>query len=121
MANAGVTVLPEGAVFVGKFRTRDAVVEGRFEGTLDAQGQVRIGPSGVMKGRLRGTAVEVAGEFEGEIRAATLVFGAGARARGVFSADRLTVREGAMVNGAFPRTNAEELKGPWPEEARAAR
>ena len=45
--------------------------------------------------------VEVEGKFEGEIRAAVLSFAPNAHARGLFLADKLGIRDGALVEGSF--------------------
>lgn len=104
-------VVGEDASFSGRLTGRNVIVNGRIEGEMELSGRLRLGPHSVVKATVRAAAVELEGEFEGDIRAASLAFGATARARGVFHADRLSIREGALVNGALnlpPAVQGEE-------------
>ncbi len=96
----GATIADE-ARFVGTYKGRDLTVLGGFEGGLELSGRLHLGPAARVKGQVKAAAVEIEGEFEGEVRAETLSFGARARARGVFLAPRLCVRDGACVEGAL--------------------
>ncbi len=96
----GATIADE-ARFVGTYKGQDLTVLGGFEGGLELSGRLHLGPDARVKGHVKAAAVEIEGEFEGEVRAETLSFGARARARGVFLAPRLCVRDGACVEGAL--------------------
>ena len=52
-----------------------------------------------MKGRVRANLVEIDGDFEGEVRAETLRVGVGASARGKFFAGRISLVDGARLEG----------------------
>ena len=95
-----VAVLGEESSLSGRFVGQDLTVLGHFDGDLKAQGVVKIGRQASVKATIEAGAVEVEGAFEGEIRANRLLFGATARARGVFLSDRLTIRDGAVVEGS---------------------
>jgi cytoskeletal protein CcmA (bactofilin family) len=95
-----LAVLAEDTALTGRMSGQDVTVLGQFEGDLQLRGVLRIGRKGRVKAVVRARAVEVEGEFDGEIRAASLVFGETARAKGTFLADRLSIREGALVDGA---------------------
>jgi cytoskeletal protein CcmA (bactofilin family) len=94
-------VLSEEAEFVGRMEGKDLHVLGRFEGELTLSGRLRVGRQARVKAKIQAGSVELNGEFDGEIRAQVLAFGNQARARGVFLADRLSMQEGARVDGAF--------------------
>lgn len=102
-ANAETTIGAD-ASFNGRISGDHLNVLGTFEGDITLKGSLKIGPQGRVKARVQAAVVEVRGEFEGEIGAGTLVFGETARARGTFKAEKLSVREGAMLDGAVNRT-----------------
>jgi len=95
-----VAVLGEESSLSGRFVGQDLTVLGHFDGDLRAHGVVRIGRQAAVKARIEAGAVEVEGAFEGEIRTGRLLFAATARARGVFLSDRLTIKDGAVVEGS---------------------
>jgi cytoskeletal protein CcmA (bactofilin family) len=93
-------VLDPHAQIAGRWSGRDLVVRGGFEGEMHLTGRLRAEGGSRVRATVRADVVELEGEFEGEVRAATLVLGATARARGVFLAERLCVREGAWLEGS---------------------
>ena len=101
--SAGQTAmrLSEGSLLCGEVRGGDLTLLGQFEGELALEGHLLIGRQARVKATVRAEVVEVDGVFEGEIRAQTIVFAETACARGVFRSDRLGIREGACVDGAF--------------------
>jgi cytoskeletal protein CcmA (bactofilin family) len=103
VATAGekATVLGQEAALSGRVVAQDLTVLGSFDGNLDVKGVLRIGPDGRVKAVVHASAVEIHGTFEGEIESNTLVFAETARAKGVFRASRLTIREGAHVDGGM--------------------
>lgn len=108
MTHTGGATIAEGARFDGTYKGGDLTVLGSFEGTLDLRGRLQLGPQGRGKGKVKATAVEIEGEFDGEVRAEALAFGGTSRATGVFLAPRLSMREGARVDGAL---NIESARG----------
>jgi cytoskeletal protein CcmA (bactofilin family) len=56
-----------------------------------------------VKAVVKAKAVEIEGEFEGEVRAESLRLAPTARARGTFVAKRLVIEEGAVFHGAVNR------------------
>ena len=64
------TVLAKGASLRGDLRVEGNLqINGRVDGTIDAQGKVLVGPEGSVQGELRGETVTVAGRVEGEVAA----------------------------------------------------
>lgn len=110
MATDTETVLGGEAAFTGKVTGESLSILGRFEGEIQLRGLLRVGSQGFVKASVEASTVEVMGEFEGEIRAGSLTFSETARARGVFKAERLTIREGAVVEGAVNLTRGEESR-----------
>jgi cytoskeletal protein CcmA (bactofilin family) len=94
-----LTVLASECAFSGRVSGRDLDVLGRFEGDLDLSGRVHVAAGGKVKGRVRAAVVQIDGHFEGEVRAGTLRLGVNASARGRFFADRLSIVDGARLEG----------------------
>jgi len=94
-----LTVLASGCAVSGRVAGRDLDVLGRFEGELDLSGRVHVASGSQVKGRVRANLVEIDGDFEGEVRAQTLRVGVGASARGKFFAGRISVVDGASLDG----------------------
>jgi cytoskeletal protein CcmA (bactofilin family) len=106
------TTVGADATFTGQVKGERLNVLGTFEGEATLKSTVTIGPQGRVKARIQAEVVEVRGEFDGEIGAKSLVFGETARAKGVFRAEKLTIREGAVVNGAFGKDAAARPASP---------
>jgi cytoskeletal protein CcmA (bactofilin family) len=96
-----VSILSEDAMLSGRVTGQDLTILGGFDGEVNVRGRLRLGPNAKVKAVVKAESVEVEGAFEGEIRTKVLAFAPSARARGLFLADRLAIRDGAMVEGAF--------------------
>jgi cytoskeletal protein CcmA (bactofilin family) len=94
-----LNVFGEDSRLSGRVSGQDFTILGHFEGELQATGRLRIGPAAVVRARVQAAAVEIEGDFEGEVRSDLLRFGRTARAKGEFLAERLSLQEGALVNG----------------------
>jgi cytoskeletal protein CcmA (bactofilin family) len=94
------TTIAKDAVFTGRLTGADLRVLGRVEGELQLTGALRVNQNGKVKATVKAAAVEIQGDFEGEIRSGTLVFGETATARGTFLSEKLSIREGAVVEGS---------------------
>jgi cytoskeletal protein CcmA (bactofilin family) len=104
MANAATTaVVGEDAHISGHFRGKDLAVLGQLEGEIELSGRLSIGRQGRVKAQVKAAVTEIEGEFDGDVRTGVLVLAETARARGTFQAQRLTVREGAVLEGAVNR------------------
>jgi cytoskeletal protein CcmA (bactofilin family) len=83
----------------GKMSGHDLVLSGSLEGELTLTGRLHAVAGSRVRARVRADVVEIEGEFEGEVRAGRLRVSATARARGVFVAERLSIEEGALLEG----------------------
>jgi cytoskeletal protein CcmA (bactofilin family) len=93
-------VLGPGSFLSGKLVGGNVTVLGEFEGDLSVTGQLRLGPDSRVRAAVRAGSVEIEGRFEGELHADALSLTERARVSGVFSAARLSVREGAVFEGS---------------------
>ncbi len=111
----GQTRLSDEAELTGKVTGGDFAVQGHVEGDIVLTGWLRVGRAGRVNGNVQAAAAEIGGAFDGELRARVLVFTETAQARGRFLSDRLVIREGAHVDGAF-----DTLPAPGETEPQAA-
>ncbi|PYQ20968.1 MAG: hypothetical protein DMF79_09200 [Acidobacteria bacterium] len=94
-------VIGEDASFSGRFVGKDLLLLGRLEGDIELRGRLHLGPKGHGKANVQAATVEVEGELDGEIRADVLSLMPTARVRGTILAKRLSVQEGAVVEGSI--------------------
>jgi cytoskeletal protein CcmA (bactofilin family) len=99
-------IVGEDAQVSGRWSGQDLTVFGRLEGDVDLKGRLRVGKEGRVKAKVKAAAADIEGEFEGEIRTDALTLLETAKARGTFVAKRLTVREGAVLEGSINPTAA---------------
>jgi cytoskeletal protein CcmA (bactofilin family) len=107
-------VVGEEASLSGKFKGQDLLVLGRLEGELELRGRLRVGPKGSVRATVRAATIEVEGEVEGELRSDALSLFPTARVRGTFAAKRLTVQEGALVEGSINPASSRAPEPPPP-------
>jgi cytoskeletal protein CcmA (bactofilin family) len=85
--------------FTGTVAGHDLIVLGSLDGDLRLTGRLHVAAGSRMRARVQASVVELEGDFEGELRAETLRVTSSARARGVFAAERLSIEEGAVLEG----------------------
>ena len=111
----GSAVIDRHASVSGKLSGSDLVLNGSFDGELTLTGHLRTAAGSRLKARVKADVVEIDGEFEGEIRASTLRVSASARARGTFVAERLSIEEGAFLEGRVQAPALPVVAGASPE------
>jgi len=97
-------IVGEDAQISGRFSGQDLTVFGRLEGEVELKGRLRIGKQGRVKAKVKAASTEIEGDFEGEVRTDALTLAETAKARGIFVAKRLNVREGAVLEGSVNPT-----------------
>jgi cytoskeletal protein CcmA (bactofilin family) len=112
--NEGQARVAEGAKVEGRWSGGDLWVEGTLEGDVILSGVLRVGRTGRLFGQVRAAVAEIEGSFDGEIVTRLLVFGETARAKGSFASERLMMRDGATVDGAFQPAAPEPIVAPAP-------
>jgi cytoskeletal protein CcmA (bactofilin family) len=119
MSTSGVSMLGEDTSLSGRITAQDLTILGSFEGDLTVTGRLQLGPRARVKAKVKAEIVEVEGGFEGEIRAKSLTFATSAQAKGLFLADKLGIREGAVVEGAFNLATESDAR-PSPERTESS-
>lgn len=118
-------VVDRHASLTGRVSGHDLVVLGSLDGDLQLSGRLSTAAGSRLRAKVQAAVVEIEGDFEGEIRAATLRVSATACARGTFVAERLTIEEGAVLEGAVqapaaparPASTVAVASDPPPEAA----
>jgi cytoskeletal protein CcmA (bactofilin family) len=101
-------VVDRHATLTGRVSGRDLIVLGTLDGDLQLSGRLHTAAGSRLRAKVHASVVEIEGDFEGEIRAATLRVSATAHARGTFMAERLIIQEGAVLEGAVQAPAAPE-------------
>ncbi|MFH1395705.1 MAG: polymer-forming cytoskeletal protein [Candidatus Omnitrophota bacterium] len=96
-------ILDVNASMQGTLRFDDPVnlrISGKFEGTLDTKGSLMVGEKADIKANITGEIISVAGNINGNIKATEMIsLESTARMNGDIETLRLSVAEGAVVNG----------------------
>jgi cytoskeletal protein CcmA (bactofilin family) len=94
------TSLDAAAEFEGTLKGKDAQILGRFKGEILVTGRLVIGEGARVDAKATADTVEIAGAFKGELTTRTLVLLDKARVDGSVEAKNISVRDGALLNGA---------------------
>lgn len=105
--DSATTVIDAHADIEGTLKGKDAQVLGRFRGQIELTGRLVLGEGARVDAHVVADTVEVAGEFKGELKARSLSVLERGRVEGTIDAQRLAMREGALLNGSV---NAGELR-----------
>ena len=110
------------ASMTGTLTFKDAVnlqINGRFDGTLEAKGNLAIGEKAQVKATIKGESITIRGTVTGEITATSRVeLLSTARVTGKIASPRVVMEDGAVLQGtlemaggqgASPWLNVEEL------------
>jgi cytoskeletal protein CcmA (bactofilin family) len=105
------TVLSAETRIRGEIRGEQSVrIDGQFDGIVEIEGILHIGPTAVVTGELSATHIIVEGKVEGSLTAAGRVeFRATANLQGDARAGRVAVEERAIVNGRIQMTGEDAL------------
>ncbi len=100
---AETKVLDVNASMQGTLRFNDPVnlrISGKFEGTLDTKGVLMVGQKAEIKANITGESISIAGIVSGNVKATKVLrMEASARLNGDVEVPRLSVAEGAVLNG----------------------
>jgi cytoskeletal protein CcmA (bactofilin family) len=95
------TLIAGGAEVQGDLKTPgSAVIEGRVEGTVSADGDVQIGPKGTIEGEVEAKNITVAGNVKGRIYADDkVVLVSGSRVEGDIHSQSLRIEDAVFFQG----------------------
>lgn len=96
-----VNIIAEGTVFEGTVQAdSDVRVSGRVIGKLEVKGRAVVAAEGAVEGEITATNANILGEVKGDlIIAERLLLGVSARVHGTIKTGRFIVEEGATFNG----------------------
>jgi cytoskeletal protein CcmA (bactofilin family) len=101
MAVMAGTVVDAEADFEGTLTGKDAQILGKFKGEVMVSGKLTIGEGSKVEAKVSADTVEIAGGFKGELTARSLILLEKARVDAAVQAKSLSVRDGALLNGAI--------------------
>lgn len=118
----GLSIVGAGMVVRGDLESNGVVkVEGVVEGHVQARSQVLVAKEGSVRGDIDTTEAVVGGSVSGSIRATDRVeVQAGASVDGDIVTRRISVAEGASLNGLIKMNAASESAAAAPSDANAA-
>jgi len=102
------TIIGEGIVFENALLKGSGVIriDGRFSGTVDIDGHVILGETGLVSGEIRADSALFAGKYQGNLFIrGTLHMTATAVLTGAIETGKLIIDEGATINGTCNVTN----------------
>ena len=101
VAPSQVNIIAEGTVFEGTLQAQsDVRVSGRIIGKLKVQGRAVVAPEGAIEGEVAATNATIAGTVQGDLMIEErLMLSSTARVEGTIKTGRLIVEEGAIFNG----------------------
>lgn len=94
------TTIGNDAEFEGTLSGKDAQVLGRFQGEVVVTGKLSIGEGARVDAKVTADVVEIAGAFKGSLTTRSLILLEKARVDGGIEAKSISVRDGAVLNGA---------------------
>lgn len=112
--DAEQTVIDAHADIEGRLTGKDARVHGKFRGDIELTGRLHLADGCKVDAKVKADAVEIAGEFHGDLVARSLVLLEKARVSGTVNAQGLSVREGAQLNGSVNAGKGTPLVVPAP-------
>jgi cytoskeletal protein CcmA (bactofilin family) len=100
MAVMAGTIVDTDADFEGTLSGKDAQILGKFRGEVTVSGKLTLGEGSKVEAKVKADTVEIAGGFKGELKARALVLLEKARVDATVDAKSISVRDGALLNGA---------------------
>jgi cytoskeletal protein CcmA (bactofilin family) len=88
------------AEFEGILSGKDAQILGKFKGEIMVTGKLVIGEGAKVDARVTADTIEIAGVFKGDLTTRALILLDKGRVDGSVAAKSLSVRDGALLNGA---------------------
>ena len=108
-------IMDVSASMKGTLRFDDPVnlrINGEFEGTLDTKGTLVVGSKANIKANITVESISVAGVVDGDIKAFSgLTLDATARLTGDVETPRLSIAEGAVLNGRVQMKSGASSNG----------
>lgn len=111
-----VTLIDVDTRVEGKLTGKDARILGRFKGEIELSGRLYTGEGSKVDATATVDSAEIAGQYDGEIRAKSVLLLEKAAIMGRLQTSSLAVREGARINGGVDAgQGAEKGRAPEPQ------
>lgn len=106
-----VTLIDADTRFEGKLKGKDARILGRFKGEIELSGRLYTGEGSKVEATATVDSAEIAGQYDGEIRAKSVQLLEKAAITGKLQTSSLAVREGARINGGVDAGQGGDKSG----------
>ena len=106
------TTIGSDSEFEGILNGKDAQILGRFKGEVLLTGKLTIGEGSRVDAKVTADVVEVGGSFKGDLTTRSLILLDKGRVDGSIEAKTLSVRDGAVLNGAVNVGSAAPAAAP---------
>lgn len=95
------SVIGENAKMKGEFSTTGSVnINGEFEGSIKANGEIVVSPGGKVTGEVEGNSIIISGKVDGNIRVKeTLEIAKTGKVNGDLAGARIIIEEGSSYHG----------------------
>jgi cytoskeletal protein CcmA (bactofilin family) len=104
------SIIDAQADFEGTLKGKDARILGRFRGQIELSGRLLLGEGAKVDAKVKADSAEIGGGFNGDLVVKSLTLLEKSKVEGTLSAQKLSVREGAQLNGSV--NTAAEGKAP---------
>jgi cytoskeletal protein CcmA (bactofilin family) len=94
------SIIDAQADFEGTLKGKDARILGRFRGQIELSGRLLLGEGSKVDAKVKADSAEIGGGFNGDLVARSLTLLEKSKVEGTLSAQKLSVREGAQLNGS---------------------
>jgi len=114
IGNTAGTILGEGIVFEGALiKGKGPIrIDGIFSGTINIEGHIVIGETGVVTGEVFAASAVFGGRYEGDLHVKnTLHITSTANLSGLIESGRVIIDEGAIIKGSCSIGNTERHDG----------
>jgi len=116
-----VTLIDVDTRVEGKLKGKDARILGRFKGEIELTGRLFTGEGSKVEATASVDSAEIAGQYDGEIKAKSVMLLEKASITGKLQTRNLAVREGARINGGVDAgQEATKAQAPEPQKGGAA-
>jgi cytoskeletal protein CcmA (bactofilin family) len=116
-----VTLIDADSHVEGKLKGKNARILGRFKGEIELSGRLFTGEGSKVEAVASVESAEIAGQYDGEVKAKSVLLLEKASITGKLQTRNLAVREGARINGGVDAgQDAARPPAPEPQQAGAA-
>lgn len=74
-------------------------IDGNFTGTINIDGELIVGQTGVVKGTITTKKIDIYGEVNADIKSTEVILRSTSKMTGIIKTDKLIIEDGSIYNG----------------------